>query len=179
MTKAQITTPRRVSAFLGQTAVEAGPGLSSLREDLDYTHAARLCAVYPREFLAESDAEPYCGNPVKLADVVYSGRLGNGDVASGNGGRFCGGGLLQITGRTAYEAFASWCGKDVDAAAAWVQTPEGAAASACWYWSTNSLNTLADRWQLSAITRRINGPAMEGNAQRITAANAALKAMGG
>ena len=178
LTKATITTPRRVAALLGQCAVEAGPGFSSLRENLNYTHAERLCAVYPREFPSVAAAEPYVGNPSKLACRVYAGRLGNGDEASGDGGKFCGRGLLQITGRDAYTPFANWCGKSIDDAAIWAETPDGAAASACWYWSTNGLNGLADGWQLSGITRRINGPAMEGNAQRIAASNAALHAMG-
>ena len=177
--KAEITTARRVSAFLGQCAVEAGPGFSSLREDLDYTHADRLVAVYHDEFKTDAEAQPYVNDPIKLANRVYANRDGNGDEASGDGARFLGRGLVQITGRGAYEPCSVWCGKSVDDAAAWAETPGGAAASACWYWTANRLNSLADAWSISMITRRVNGPAMEGAAARLSAANAALKAMGG
>ena len=172
-----VNTDRRIAAALGQFAVEAGPGFAEVVENLYYTHADRLVAVYPREFLMPADAAPYCGNPEALANRVYAERLGNGVEASGDGWRFRGRGLIQLTGRDEYAAFARDAGLSVDDAAAFCETPAGAAMSGCWYLSSRGCLDLADRWMLSAITLKVNGRAMLGVADRIAASNRALAAL--
>lgn len=176
--KYEINTPHRVAAALGQAAVEAGPAFAEISEDLNYTHADRICAVFPAEFTSVAIAQGYCGNPQALANRAYAGKLGNGPEASGDGWLFRGRGLIQITGRDAYTALGMSVGMSPEDAAVYAATPEGAAASLGWYWTTNGLSELADGWQLSAITRRVNGAAMLGSADRIAASNAALAALG-
>jgi putative chitinase len=173
---AGITRPRRVAAFLGQCAVESG-GFEILEEDLSYS-AARLCAVWPGRF-PDADAAGACAfDPEALANDVYANRMGNGDPASGDGWSFRGRGLIQITGRTAYERFARALAMTLDQAVAHAATPCGAADSAIWFWSDNNLNSLADAWLLNAMTRRING-GLTGAAQRNRLCGAALRALGG
>jgi putative chitinase len=164
MQSSGITTPRRIAAFLGQIAVESF-GFAVLEESLDYS-AGRLCEVWPSRFPAGSPNIDRCArNPVALANTVYCDRMGNGDGASGDGWTYRGRGLIQITGRANYEALAK-----ADARAAdpdWLTTPTGAAVSACWFWTTRKLNALADAWELTAITRAING-GTEGLEERIS-----------
>lgn len=171
-------TPRRDAAALGQFSVEAGPAFKEISENLFYTSVARICAVFPREFLTLASATGYTANPEALANRAYAGKLGNGDEASGDGWRYRGRGLIQITGLDDYTAFAATVGMTAADASAWCETPEGAAASACWYWTANNLNALADQWQLTAITKAVNGAAREGLLTRIAASNRALAAFG-
>ena len=179
LTACEATTPKRIAAFMGQVSVEAGPGLKDVAENLYYTHPERILAVWPPRFAGLADAIKYVGAPEKLANRVYSNRLGNGDEASGDGWRFRGGGLLQLTGRGEYSGWALARGMTVDAAAALIRTPQGAADAAGWYWASRGLNALADEWRLTDITTRINGSARLGLAERISASNAALRAMAG
>ena len=176
--RCNVWTPRRVAAFVGQCSVEAGTDFHEVGENLFYTTAARLRAVWPSRFATEADAAPYLRAPEMLANHVYAGKLGNGDAASGDGWRFRGGGLLQLTGRAEYGAFGTARGMSAEAAVSWVQTPAGAADAAAWYWQTHGCNDLADSWRISQITRAINGPAMLDNDKRIAASNAALRAIG-
>jgi putative chitinase len=153
--KAVITKSRRVAAFLGQCAVESG-GFQILEEDLSYS-AARLCEVWPGQFPDADAAEACAFRPEALANHVYANRMGNGDPASGDGWCFRGRGLIQITGRTAYERFARAMNMTIDQAVAHSATRAGAADSAIWFWSDNNLNKLADAWLLDSMTRKING----------------------
>ena len=177
MTAAGINTPRRIAAFLGQCAVEAGPDFKELSESLYYTHPERILAVWPHRFAGLADAATYCHDPEKLANHVYSNRMGNGDEASGDGWAMRGGGLIQITGRTEYEAWAAARGMAVDMAIALVRTPKGAADAAGWYWQWRGLNAPADRWDLDAVTVGVNGNARFMIADRIAASNVALAAI--
>ena len=149
-----ISTPQRVAAFLAQTAHESG-GYSALHENLNYT-AQSLCRVWPSHFTA-AIADQYAHNPEKIANRAYAGRMGNGDEASGDGWRFCGRGLLQVTGRVNYQAFADSVGMDVNDVPAFLQTFEGAVQSACWFWENNNLNKWADEGNIEKMTRIING----------------------
>lgn len=169
-----ISEPRCVAAFLGQCAAESG-GFRVLEEDLDYT-ASRLCAVWPSHFPDEAVAAQCAGQPERLANVVYAGRLGNGDAASGDGWRFRGRGLIQITGRTAYQRFARTMRMTLDQAVAHAATAQGAADSAAWFWCANGLNALAQSWSIETLTRRING-GLEGTAERARLCEAALQAV--
>lgn len=179
MAEAELTTPRRIAAFLGQVSQEAGPGFRSIKEDLYYTHAERIHAIYPREFPTVAAAAPFVGQPEKLADVCYANKNGNGGPGTGDGWRFRGRGLIQVTGRDAYARFAASINRPIDEAAAFAETPDGAAASACWFWTSRDLNPLADDWDLDSITRHVNGPGMAGHAERVAMSQAALAALGG
>ena len=173
--KAGITTPRRVAAFLGQCAVESA-GFRGMEEDLSYS-AARLCEVWPSRFPNIEAAEACALQPEALANRVYANRLGNGDEASGDGWRFRGRGLIQITGRGNYQRFAQAMGMTLDQAVEHAATQAGAADSAAWFWSVNELNALANTWSIDLITRKING-GMAGAAERTRLCEAALQAIG-
>lgn len=174
--KAAITKSRRVAAFLGQCAVESG-GFQILEEDLSYS-AARLCEIWPARFPDAAAAEVCAFQPEALANHVYANRMGNGDPESGDGWCFRGRGLIQITGRAAYERFAAAMNMTIDQAVAHSATLAGAADSAIWFWSDNNLNRLADAWLLDAMTRKING-GLTGEPERIRLCRAALHALGG
>jgi len=149
-----ITTPQRVAAFLAQTAHESG-GYTALHENLNYT-AQSLCRVWPSHFTADI-ADQYAHNPERIANRAYAGRMGNGDEASGDGWNFCGRGLLQVTGRVNYQAFADSLQMNIADVPAFLQTFEGAVQSACWFWENNNLNAYADSGDFVTMTKKING----------------------
>ena len=151
---------RRRAAAMGQFLVEAGRALREIVEDLDYS-PDRACEVWPALFPTPGAAEPYCANQRRFADFVYANVNGNGDAASGDGYRFRGRGLIQLTGRDEYAAFARAIGKTAEQAADFCDTTEGAAFSGCWYLASNGCLPLADQWDIDAITRQVNGDAME------------------
>jgi len=169
---------RRKAAAMGQFLVEAGPALSAVVEDLDYS-PDRACEVWPALFPSPQAAAPYCDDPRRFADHVYAGVNGNGDAASGDGYRFRGRGLIQLTGRGEYEAFGRAIGKTAEEAADFCETHEGAAWSGCWYLTSNGCLPLADAWDIDAITRRVNGPAMEAAGERQRYSDAMLNALRG
>ena len=173
--KAGVITSRCLAAFLGQCAVESG-GLQSLEENLNYS-ATRLCQVWPSRF-PDAEAAAVCAlQPELLANRVYANRMGNGDEASGDGWRFRGRGLIQLSGRSSYTRFAQAMNMPLDEAVEHAATTAGAADSAVWYWSINQLNALANTWSIDAITRKING-GTNGAAERTRLCQAALKAIG-
>ena len=98
-----ITTTARLSSFLAQTGYESGQ-FNRLVENLNYTTPQRLMSVWPKRFPTQASALPYVSNEAKLANFVYANRLGNGDMASGDGYLFRGRGIIQITGRSNYAA---------------------------------------------------------------------------
>lgn len=147
MRKTAIDTPRRMAAFLANVAHESGGG-RVLAENLSYS-ADRLRAVWPARFPNAASAEAVARKPEAIANAVYGKRMGN--TAPGDGWRYRGRGLIQITGRANYEAL----GYADDPA--WLETREGAAVSACRYWSVNGLNTTADTGDIEAVRRRVNG----------------------
>ncbi|MEW6612721.1 MAG: glycoside hydrolase family 19 protein [Pseudomonadota bacterium] len=158
-----IDTAPRQAAFLAQVGHESAR-LSRIEEDLYYS-AERLLQVFGRHFTPE-EAQGYARQPARIANRVYSGRLGNGDEASGDGWRYRGRGLIQITGRDNYAACAAGLGVDLVAHPDRLLEPRLAALSAGWYWSVRGLNELADRGDFPAITRRING-ALNGQDERL------------
>jgi putative chitinase len=115
--------------------------------------------------------------PEILANRVYADRVGNGDEASGDGWRFHGRGLIQITGRTTYTHFAQATNMTLDKAVDQAVTRAGAASSAAWFWTAHELNTLADTWSIDLLTRKING-GTDGAAERSRLCEAALQAIG-
>jgi putative chitinase len=151
-----INTPKRQAAFLAQTAHESG-NFNFMVENLNYS-AEALDRVFPKYFKnAGRDAQEYHRQPEKIANVVYANRMGNGDEASGDGFRFRGRGLIQVTGRTNYSLCGEALGADLIAEPELLETPAGACLSAGWYWGTNGLNELADAEDIKAMTKRING----------------------
>ena len=169
---------RRKAAAMGQFLVEAGPALNATVEDLYYS-PDRAREVWPALFPSPQAAASYCDDPRRFADYVYAGVNGNGDVASGDGYRFRGRGLIQLTGRGEYEAFGRAIGKTAEEAADFCETHEGAAWSGCWYLMSNGCLPLADAWDIDAITRCVNGPAMEAAGERRRYSDAMLNALRG
>lgn len=161
--KFDIGTSDRLCAFLAQTAHESN-SFNRLSENLNYSTALRLTKVWPRRFPNIAAAAPFVGNPQKLANVVYANRMGNGDAGSGDGFRFRGRGLIQITGRSNYQAASQALGVDYVASPDLLLQPPHAAMSAAWFWASHGLNALADDKtadddleDFTEITRRING----------------------
>jgi putative chitinase len=142
MARFEIDSPARAAAFLAQVAHESGE-LQRVAENLSYT-AKRLMVVWPRRFPTLDAALPYERQPEKLANYVYAKRLGNGDVPSGDGWRFRGRGLLQITGRGNYSAAGNALGLPLESQPELLETPGPAALAAAQFWQSRGLNVLAD-----------------------------------
>jgi putative chitinase len=151
----EITTPQRVAAFLAQCAHESG-GFVFLKENLNYK-AASLRRVFPKYFTDDATAAAYAGRQEMIANRVYANRMGNGDEASGDGWRYCGRGLIQLTGKNNYTFFAASLDIPVEEASEYLQTFEGAVQSACFFWEQNKLNQWADAGDILTLTKRING----------------------
>ena len=153
--KYDISTSQRQSSFIGQCAHESG-NFRILEENLNYS-AARLMAVWPSRFPSLDVAEQYANNPEKLANKIYSGRMGNGNEESGEGYAYRGRGLIQMTGKEAYANCGSGLGMDFLSNPDLLSTPEYAALSAGWFWGKRGLNALADSGDIETMTKRING----------------------
>jgi len=151
----EITTIERVAAFLAQCGHESAD-FTVLKENLNYS-AEGLSKVFPKRFPTVAAAQPYNRNPEKIANKIYSDRMGNGPEASGEGFKFRGRGAIQLTGKENYTKFANSINQSLDEAVAYTETLAGAIESACWFWSTNKLNALADATDIVALTKRING----------------------
>jgi putative chitinase len=151
----EITTIERVAAFLAQCGHESAD-FTVLKENLNYS-AEGLSKVFPKRFPTVAAAQPYNRNPEKIANKIYADRMGNGPEASGEGYKFRGRGAIQLTGKENYTKFAASVDKSLDEAVAYTETLAGAIESACWFWSTNKLNALADATDIVALTKRING----------------------
>ena len=153
-----IGTPARVAAFLGQCMVESGL-LTKTEEDLSYRTPERILMVFGDRISGGiRQAQGLTGHPVELANVVYASR--NGNCLPGDGWRFRGRGLIEITGRAIYAAAAARTGRPYLEDPDLVAKPDDAALSAAAYWAGHKLNALADSWQIDAITKVVNGRAM-------------------
>ncbi|MCU9949871.1 glycoside hydrolase family 19 protein [Pseudomonas sp. PDM13] len=162
--KYKIDTRNRVALFLAQVGHESA-GLTCLVENLNYT-AQALANTWPTRFAEDPQARTKSPNglalrlqrqPEAIANAVYGGRMGNGQAASGDGWRYRGRGLIQLTGRTNYEAASAALGVDLVAHPELLEQPEHAAMAAAWFWASRGLNELADRGDFEGITRKING----------------------
>lgn len=154
----EINTAQRIAAFVAQCAHESG-GFTTLRENLNY-RAVTLRKVFSKYFPTDDLAEEYAAMPNKqaaIANLVYANRMGNGPPESGDGYRYCGRGLIQLTGRDNYAWFAASLEISVEQAAEYLETFEGAVQSACWFWETNNLNQYADAGDILTLTKKING----------------------
>jgi putative chitinase len=152
---AQITTPPRLAHFLAQVLEETG-GLTIATESGNYS-APRICAVWPSRFGSIAAAEPYAHNAEKLFNTVYANRMGNGPPASGDGFRYRGRGILQTTGRGSYRKYGQRYGVDFETNPDLVVAAEHALKPALAEWTDAGCNALADRDDIHAITKRING----------------------
>ena len=168
-------TPERAAHFFAQTAHETG-GFKAFSENLNYS-AQGLMNTFKKYFPTLESAQPYARQPEKIANRVYANRMGNGDEASGDGWRYCGRGLIQLTGKDNYTFFAGSLGIPVEEAADYLATFEGAAQSACFFWEQNKLNRFADANDVKGLTRAINGGQI-GLEDRIKHTNHALHVMG-
>jgi len=151
----QIDTPHRLAAFLAQCAHESG-NFVFIKENLNYKWQS-LRKVFPKYFPTDQLAQQYEKQPEAIANRVYANRMGNGSEDSGDGWKFCGRGLIQVTGRDNYSWFAASLDISPEEASEYMETFEGAAQSACWFWETNNLNQWADRGDIVTLTKRING----------------------
>jgi putative chitinase len=170
-----INTPERVAAFIAQCAHESG-GFKFLKENLNYK-AESLCKVFPKYFKTLDEARAYEKKPEKIANRIYGNRMGNGDESSGDGFRYCGRGLIQLTGKENYSWFAASLEIPVEEASEYLETFEGAVQSACWFWEENKLNQWADKKDILTLTKRINGGTI-GLDDRIKHFNHALHVLG-
>lgn len=174
----EINTPQRVAAFIAQCAHESG-GFTALKENLNYK-AVTLRKIFPKYFPTDEIAQQYASLPNKqeaIANKVYANRMGNGDEASGDGYRYCGRGLIQLTGKENYSWFAASLEMPVEDVPEYLATFEGAVQSACWFWESNNLNQWADKGDILTLTKRINGGTI-GLEDRIKHYNHALHVLG-
>ncbi|MCX6783302.1 MAG: glycoside hydrolase family 19 protein [Candidatus Levybacteria bacterium] len=149
-----IQTAMRKSAFLAQIAHESG-GFRAVEENLNYS-SDRMLVVFPKYF-NKNESLDYHRNPQRIANRVYANRMGNGNEASGDGWRYRGRGLIQLTGKNNYQKFSDFCGVDVIINPDYLTTPMGAMYSAIWFWDVNGCNTFADKGDIVGLTKKING----------------------
>lgn len=152
-----IMSVNRVACFLAQCMHESG-SFNYLSENLNYSKEA-LRRVFPKYFPTEEDAARVARQPEMIANIVYANRMGNGPTESGDGWRYRGRGIIQLTGKSNYEA----CSQDLFGDSTLVDDPDlltqpdYAIRSACWFWNKNNLNRWADSLDVITLTKRING----------------------
>ena len=151
----EIDSSQRVAAFIAQCTHESG-GFKRIKENLNYKWES-LRRVFPKYFPTDELAQEYAHKQEQIANRVYGSRMGNGDESSGDGFRYCGRGLIQLTGKNNYTKFSESIGIAVEEVPALLETFEGAVKSACWFWKTNNLNQYADAGDILTMTKRING----------------------
>ncbi len=175
MREVGIDTPVRAAAFLAQVGHDSG-SLAYLEENLSYGPEA-LRRTWPARFPTDELARQFARQPERIAERVYGGRLGNGPEGSGDGWRYRGRGLIQLTGRSHYREFGQRLGLPLEARPELLTEPGPAARSAAAYWEARGLNALADAGQFEAITRRING-GLHGQPDRLARWHRARKILG-
>lgn len=165
----------RQAAFLAQCAHESAE-FTAVKENLNYSGTA-LRNIFGKYFRTDELVAQYARKPERIANRVYANRMGNGNEASGDGWRFRGRGLIQLTGRNNYTA----CGNDLQINLIdnpeWLETPQGAVKSALWFWNRNDLNSYADVEDIRGMTKRING-GYHGLDDRIAKYNKAKEILG-
>jgi len=170
--KYNINTSLRVAAFIAQCGHESS-NFAVLEENLNYS-ADKLEQYFSKYFSkAGRNAAEYAKQPAKIANIVYANRNGNGDIASGDGFRFRGRGLIQLTGKSNYMDFGKAVNLTLDETIVYLSTKKGGLESSCWFWSTRKLNDLADAKNMIELTKRING-GTNGLQDRLTKYNTAI-----
>lgn len=152
---AGIDTIKRVSMFLAQTSHESA-GFTLLSENLNYSWQS-LRKVFRKYFPNDDIAKEFHRKPELIASRVYGGRMGNGEQMTGDGWLYRGRGLIQITGKNNYSSLAEFLEMSLPETIDYLETIEGAAHSAVWYWDVNSLNKVADKGDMVRSTKIING----------------------
>lgn len=151
-----IDTPNRIAGFCAQCGHES-LNFTVLEENLNYK-AATLEKLFSKYFSkAGRNAAEYEKKPEKIANVIYASRMGNGDTASGDGYKFRGRGIIQLTGRDNYTNFGKSIGKTPDEVIEYLKTLDGALESACWYWNSRKLNDACDANDITKMTKLVNG----------------------
>jgi putative chitinase len=154
--KYEINTPNRIAGFFAQCGHES-MNFTVLSENLNY-RAETLEKLFSKYFSKGGrNAADYAKQPEKIANVIYASRMGNGDTASGDGYRFRGRGVIQLTGRDNYSAFALSIKMTLPDVIDYVQTKKGALESACWYWNSRKINTACDNNDIVLMTKLVNG----------------------
>lgn len=171
--KYNIDTSRRQACFIGQCAHESG-NFKTLKENLNYS-VEGLMKTWPSRFPSVDIANQYARNPVKIAGKVYNGRMGN--TSEEEAAKYLGRGLIQLTGKENYVNCGSSLGVDLAGNPDWLLDPKYATLSAGWFWNKRGLNSLADTYDISTITQRINGGLIGLDDRRIKC-DKALKILG-
>jgi len=154
--KFEINTPQRMASFIGQCQHESG-NFSHLEENLNYS-AVRLVEIMPHRFTPAKAQECVAKGKQAIAEGMYGHRSDLGNTQDGDGGAFFGRGLIQLTGRANYTAFANYIGnQEILNNPSLLATPEYACLSSGWFWNTRKLNALADTKDFTTMTKRING----------------------
>ena len=143
------------AAFIGQCGHECN-NFKTLEENLNY-RAATLMKLWPKRFPTQEIANEFAGNPRRIANKVYAGRMGNRDESSGDGYRFRGRGCIQLTGADNYHHAGQALGVDFWAEPDLVSTPKYAALTAGWFWDTHKCNAAAQAQDWTRLTKIING----------------------
>lgn len=170
ITFSNLNTNERLAAFLAQTSHESG-GFTTLHENLNYS-AEGLLRVFPTHF-SKDEVDDFAHNQEKIANRVYADRMGNGDEGSGDGYRFRGRGLIQLTGRTNYTALTHSLGVDLLTNPDLLLQAEYAAKSAGWFWNDRNLNQYVDSNDFDGLTKHING-GLNGQSDRLALYNKIL-----
>jgi len=171
--KFQINTSARAAAFTAQCRVESND-FANLTESMYYDDPARILAIFPREVATLADAKLLVQNPEGLAQAVYSNRMGNGNASSGDGWRFIGRGIAQLTGRADYMTAAVALLRPYAAQPELVAQPPDAALTAAWFFQSRGCNALADKHDWDGITLAFNGKAMLQAQRRAALSDAGL-----
>lgn len=150
-----LTTNNQKAMFIGQCSHECG-NFRLLEENLNYK-AATLMKLWPKRFPTQEIANGYEKNAKRIANNVYSNRMGNRDESSGDGYRFRGRGCIQLTGHSNYFHAGKALGVDFVSEPDLVATPKFAALTAGWFWSTHNCNPPADALDYTKVTKIING----------------------
>lgn len=140
--------------FLAQTAHESML-FERMVESLNYTKAAQIRRTWPKRFANNSAAVAFVSKPERLANFVYANRLGNGDAASGDGWKYRGRGLIQVTGKDNYRDAGEALGLPLLEEPELLEEPVHAADAAGWFWKSHGLNRFASN--INDCTRAING----------------------
>jgi len=150
-----INTSQRQAHFIGQCQHESD-NFRTLEENLHYS-AARLMAVWPSRFPNLDVANQYANNPEMIANKVYGGRADLGNTQDGDGWKFHGRGVIQLTGRSNYQVCGDALGQPFTSEPSLLLEPEWACLSAGWFWNKKGLNALAEAEDWNTMTKRING----------------------
>jgi putative chitinase len=169
--KYEITTQLRIAAFITQCAHESAD-FRILEENLNYSEQS-LLRVFPKYFTNGLE-RIYARKPQNIANRVYGNRMGNGPESSGDGWRYRGRGIIQLTGFDNYTAFSRYIRMTLPDVIQYLQTKRGALESACWFWKTRNINVPADVGDIERVTKLING-GTHGLKDRIKRYNDAVK----